>query len=242
MRPLRASGGGFGFPSVRSIATRLAIGLVALSLVAAVLLRSAGFSLYLIPGDVFRGLAVWQPITFLLLETTPLGVIFGALILWSIGGALESSWGSRRLLAFTVGITLVSGLLTLALAAAVPGLQMQLYAGGMVMSSAVWVAYGLAIGRGQVSFWGLPVTGHVFAGIAVLFVALNAAMGGGAAVIPEVFGLAMTFGYMKLGSPRFLWLKFQSWRLGRQLKSRSKHLRVIDDGRNMPRDSDRYLH
>ena len=40
------------------------------------------------------------------------GVIFGALILWSIGGALEQTWGPRKLLIFSLGVTTLAALLT----------------------------------------------------------------------------------------------------------------------------------
>ncbi len=43
------------------------------------------------------------------------------------------------------------------------------------MGRALWVAYGLSFGRRQTNFWGLPVSGNVFALIGVGFVFLNGA-------------------------------------------------------------------
>jgi len=238
MRPLRVP----GFPAIRSAGAFLAVGLVAGSVLYAMTQRSIGEWLILEPGLVFRSFALWQPFTYVFVETSPMGVIFGALIAWSIGGALEQTWGARRMVAFALGVTVLSALLTLALAYPVGGLWAKAFAGGTVMTSALWVAYGLSFGSRQTNFWGMPVTGNVLALIGVGFVFLNGAFGSWLAIIPEVFGLGLTFIYVKVGTPRLLWLRISSWRLQRQLKSRSKHLTLISDERNTPRDSDRYLH
>jgi hypothetical protein len=45
-----------------------------------------------------------------------------------------------------------------------------------------------------------------------------------------------------VGSPRFLWLRFTSWRLQHQLRGRAKHLKVVSRDRNIGGGSDNYLH
>jgi hypothetical protein len=94
MRPMRSfgGGGGFGFSGVESMAARLAIGLVAGSVLALVV-RPLGALLVLTPRAVFPGLMLWQPFTYAFVELSPLGIIFGAFLLYSIGGSLEMSWG-----------------------------------------------------------------------------------------------------------------------------------------------------
>jgi membrane associated rhomboid family serine protease len=232
----------FGFPPVRTAAARLAIAIVASSILAALLEQATGLSLRLIPEMVLRGW-VWQPLTYIPVEFSPGGIIFGALIVWSFGGSLESTWGSRRLLLFSLGVTFVAGLLTLALSLAVPSLRGVGYAGGGVMAGIIWVGYGLSFGRMQTNFWGMPVTGNLLALMGVGFVVLNAVFGGWRAVVPEAFGLLLTFLYLRVGTPRLLWLRIQSWRLRRQLKGRSRHLTVVKgEGERPPSGSDRYLH
>lgn len=240
MRPM-SSRGRFGMPPIRSVAAKLAIALVMGSIVAGLLERTTGLMLYLVPGQVFGG-AVWQPFTWLLLENDPLGILFGALIIWSIGGALEQTWGARRLLWVTFTITFTSGVLTLLLSLLIPVMQVGLFAGGMVVTGSLWVGYGLLFGKTPMNFWGIPVTGNTLAAIGVLFVVINAVFGSPLLVIPEVMGILMVAAYVKLGSPRVFLLRYQSWRLQRQLKQRGKHLRVIGGDRNMPGGSDRYLH
>ncbi len=235
-RPMRSfGGGGFGFAGMESMAARLALGLVVGS-VLALLARPLGSLLVLWPSQVFFGLQLWQPFTYAFIELSPLGIIFGALILYSIGGGLEMSWGSRRLLWVVYGGTVLAGLLT-ALLGTLLKLNMS-YTGGFVMGTLAWVAYGLSIGRGQTNFWGIPVTGNVFAAIGAGFVVLNALAAGWLSQLPELLALGIAFLYVRGGSPRRLWLRFQHWRLQRQLHGRSRHLRVLSSDRP---DSDRYL-
>ena len=110
------------------------------------------------------------------------------------------------------------------------------------MGSALWVAYGLSFAGAEVNFWGIPLTGNSFALVGVGFVVLQAAFSSWVSVVPDAFALALTFGYMRGGSPHVLVLRFQHWRLQRQLKGRAKHLKLVAKDRNMPRDSDRFLH
>jgi hypothetical protein len=116
------------------------------------------------------------------------------------------------------------------------------YTGAEVMVTAIWVAYGLSFGSRQTNFWGLPVTGYTFALIGVGFIVLSGVYYGWSGVIPEIIGVALTFAYLRFKRPRDLLLRFQSWRLQRQLRGRAKHLHLITKDRNTPTDSDRYLH
>lgn len=236
MRPMRSmGGGGFGFAGVESMAARLAIGLVGVSVLSLVG-GTLGELLLLSPQGVLTRLWLWQPFTYGFVGRGALGIIFGAIILYSIGGSLEQVWGPRRLLWVLWGGTVLAGILTslLALVVALPSG----YPGGYVMGTIAWVCYGLFIGRGQANFWGIPVTGNVLALIGAGFVVLNGLTSHWSIVVPELFGLGIAFVYMRGGSPRHLWLRLQHWRLQRQLRGRSKHLRVISSERP---DSDRFL-
>ncbi|MFT3714337.1 MAG: rhomboid family intramembrane serine protease [Archangium sp.] len=231
----------FRMPEIRSAAGALAIVLIAVSVLGA-LFKPFLVLTALVPEAVIHGF-VWQLLTYAFVENSPTGVIFGALITWSIGGALEMMWGRRRMLFFTAGVVVLAAIFTVALALLVPALVREWYPGGTVMTGALWVAYGLQIGRGPANFWGLPTTGNVLALIGVGFVFLNGAFAGISTVIPSAFALLFTFLYTRGFRPSELWTRFQTWRLQRSLDKRSAHLRTIDGGRsNMGRDSDKYLH
>lgn len=62
----------------------------------------------LTPANVFH--TPWTLITYPLINTDPLGLIFGLLWLWFIGGTLERSWGSWAYFLFTFVVTLITGL------------------------------------------------------------------------------------------------------------------------------------
>ena len=238
MRPMRSGGfGGFGGGTgLETMAAKLAVALVAGSLLFA--LTGGGRILLLAPQEVVYGLRLWQPLTYAFVETSPLGVIFGALITWSIGGALEMSLGSRRLLSLALGCTVGAGLLTVVLALLWPVLMGGAFAGGTVMTSILWVAYGLSIGRAPTNFWGIGLTGNMFAALGLGFILLSAAFGSFLSVLPDLFGIALAFLYVRGGSPRTLWLRYNHKRLQRRLSARPKHLRVVN--RNKP-DRDQYL-
>jgi membrane associated rhomboid family serine protease len=238
MRPVRGrfGGGGFGLPSVQSMSAKLALGLVAGS-VLALAVPGLRLVLQLVPAHVLRSFYVWQPLTYAFVEDDPLGIIFGGIMVWTIGGWLESVWGARRLLLVSLGGTALAGLLTVLVGLVVPLVAGIPYSGGWVMVSILWVANGLLIGRGQSNFWGLPVTGNMLAIIGAGFVVLRALQAGWVTQIPHLFGLVIAYFYAKGGSPRGLWLHFNHWRLQRQLRSRSRNLRVI----NSERPDDRFL-
>lgn len=242
MRPMRSRwGGGFGgFPGMESMSARLAIGLVAGSVLFLLTRNTGGLLLLLTPGKL--GSFLWQPLTYAFIETSPLGIMFGAIIIWSIGGWLEGVWGSRRMLLVALGCAALAGLLTAVVG--VLGVPVApAYAGGTVMATVLWVAYGLTIGRGQTNFWGIPLSGNAFAGIGAGFVALSVLTSGDNVFegilyqLPEVLGLLLVFVYMKGASPRRLWLQIQHWRLQRQVRNRSRNLRVVSSDR----PDDRYL-
>jgi membrane associated rhomboid family serine protease len=220
---------------MESMAARLAAALVVGSVIFALTSQGVGQYLLLSPARVFLGLQLWQPLTYGFIAEGPIGVIFGALILYSIGGQMETVWGPRRLLLVAVGGAALAGVLTALLGLVVP--LPAFYSGRFVMGTILWVCYGLYIGRGQANFWGMPMTGNALAGIGAGFVVLYTLFYGWKTQLPELFGLGLSFAYMRGGSPRTLWLRLQHWRLQRQLRGRSRHLRVISH----ERPDDRYL-
>lgn len=240
MRPRRSFGS--NLPGIRSAAARLALAVVAGSAAEALLRRSYAPVLALSPADVVGRLWLWQPLTYAFVETSAVSVVFGALVLWQAGGALEQSWGSRRLVAFAIGTTVLAGLLTVGMSFVFRTLGLLSFGGGWVMSLAVWVAFGLSLGRAGTNFWGIPVSGNVLALIGIGFVFLQGAFDGWLVVVPAGLAILLTAGYVRLGGPEMWWLRLQSWRLHRRLRGRSKHLKVVAPDRNTPGSSDRYLH
>jgi membrane associated rhomboid family serine protease len=229
-------------PEVRSAAAALSIAVIVASVLVAIV-KPLGPFVLLVPDLVHGSFFFWQLLSYAFVEVSPLGVIFGALILWSIGGAVEAMWGRRRFLLFTFGVTALAGAATVLLSLVLPRLVAGAYPGGSVMTGSLWVAYGLQLGSARTNFWGFPLTGNVLALIGAGFVFLNGAFGGLALIIPSAFALLFTFLSMRGAQPGQLWLRFRSWQLERDLKKRAAKLRSIDGGRrNIGGDSDKYLH
>lgn len=233
-------------PEVRNAATALALISVVTSIVWWVLATQGVVDLYLTPGAVLHGFALWQPFTWLPVSTDTGSVLFSALILWSTGGSVERRWGRKRFLRLALGTTFVAGLITVAISLLVPGMQRIPYTGGTVMSSLVWVSWGLIIWDEQTNIFGFPLSGRTFAMIGVLIPVLNGVFSrlGPLTMIPDYLAILMAFAMIRFGlAPSDLWLRLQSARLQRDLKKRSSRLSVITGGeRNMPKDSDKYLH
>ena len=241
MRPMRSSGGRGGLPGLETMSSKLALGLVAGSVMFLLTRNAQGTLLLLVPG--FIGSFLWQPFTYAFIEVNPISIIFGGIIVWSIGGFLESIWGPKRLLLVALGSTALAGLLTALLGMVVPVMRQVPYTGGTVMTTLLWVAYGLTIGRGQTSFWGMPLSGNALAGIGAGFVVLSVLTTGAGPVqglllnLPDVFVLCLAFAYVRGASPKRLWMQLQHWRLQRQVRARARNLRVVTP----ERPDDRYL-
>lgn len=223
------------------MSTALAVVIIVSSVVWKVL-GSNGIDLYLVPGAVWRG-AVWQLVTWVPAAAPSVGsVLFSAFLVWNTGSGLEALWGRARYLRFLLVTTLTSGLLTTLLALILPvgGIS---YSGAEILSAIAWVGYGCALWRSQLNIFGYPVTGKTFALIGLGIASLNAVFTHPLLLVPEFFALGLTFAYARFQLPGSLLERFGSWRLERELRSRSSHLRSIDGGkRNSGSGSDKYLH
>lgn len=90
----------------------------ALFLIETIVSRSAGISLSQIIGLSASGVTsglVYQFLTYPLIETQLLAVIFNGLLLWFLGSELEAGWGQKRYLQFLVAATVVAGLVYIAI-------------------------------------------------------------------------------------------------------------------------------
>jgi Eukaryotic integral membrane protein (DUF1751) len=227
-------------PSFRSAATSLAVAVIVASIVNVAFSRFVEVSLALNGAAVLLG-GLWMPLTWLLVELSPQGVIFSALAIWSVGGALESQWGRAGMWRYALGVTFASGLLTVALSLASREVALHVFGGGTVMATALWVTYGLRIGNRPANFFGLPMSGYALAGLGGGMTLLSAIFYGPAIVAPSLIALVLVLLMWKFGTPSDLLTRFGSWRLSRRLKRRSRHLSSISSGSGDARGSDKFL-
>jgi membrane associated rhomboid family serine protease len=230
--------------SFHNAAHRLAIAMIVMSIINGLL---GGLALLFIPVAIISHFEVWRPFTSLLVAVHPMEIIFGALIIYSIGGSLEDSWGKKRFLRVALGIPLLAEALTLAFFILFPSVYPIGYHGASMVISTIWIAYGLrAAFSGQLlNFWGSPLKGETFALIGLGFVVLSAVFSGPLVVLPDLIAAGLTYLYMyKRGllnlseGRRRIELAYYNWKLKR-LKSKSG-LRIVKGSKDDSDPSTRY--
>src|SRR3990170_8385570 len=76
--------------------------LVVVSLTGALVPNLTNLAIF-VPALVTRG-ELWRLVTWPFVETHPLSLVFGALILWWLGRDLALAWGERRFLVLFLGL------------------------------------------------------------------------------------------------------------------------------------------
>jgi hypothetical protein len=233
----------FGWLTVRGGAGVMAVLAVVGTLVLGLARDFTTDHLLLTPALVLRHLELWQVVTWLFVPLpSPMSVIFGVLLLISLGSELEGQWGTARLWRVVLGIGVGAGALTVLLSLLIPGLGLRGFTGLQTTTLVLWVAYGLGFRRSTIRFWSLPVTGYTFAAIGLAFSLLSGLFGSWLAIVPDLLAAALTFLVVHEAFPGGLWTRFRSWQLERDLRKRSAHLKSLDGGRASGRGSDRFLH
>lgn len=227
----------FGLPpfSSHNTAHILTVCVIAASIIQAIMMQSGFPLLYFIPLRVLSSLEIWRPFTSLFVAANGLEIIFGALIIYSIGGMLESRWGRQRFLLVALGIPLAAQFITLLLAFLFPTyLYLEMYASASSILTALWITYGLVawFSRSQIGFWGTPLNGNTFALIGLGFVIIGAAFNGLRSVLPELMTAGLSYAYMyraymyggKNDFIRRIELKYYNWKLSRLKNKRGLHV------------------
>jgi membrane associated rhomboid family serine protease len=140
----------------------------------------------LAPQAVWGG-EVWRLATWVLVETEPLNLLFGGLVLFWFGRDLVEAWGERRFLATYFGIAAAAGALTCLAALAWPALQTYRFTGFWAAVDALIVAWALIHPFRQILlFFALPVSGKTLLWITVGGTVLFALFAGVAAFVPHL--------------------------------------------------------
>lgn len=191
------------------------------------------------PRDVIEQFKLWQLVTpTFLVPLSPLSLIFGIIIVLQTGSWLEDQWGRRKLWIFVLGVNALANLATVLVGLVSPSVSAMIFFGGYTTIGAMWIAQGLIVGPGRLNWFGFPVSGYAFAVIGAAFTLLSAITGAWFAVVPQLFGIAITVAWVQGYTPSQLWLRFRSRQLERDLRKRASHLSIIDGKKN---DRDQYL-
>jgi len=178
-------------------------------LIAAVILMSAFGSLLgrlgipllrlsvLVVDQVWSG-EVWRLVTWAPLELSPLGLVFGCLLLYFIGPDLLRRWGTRRFFVNFFGGAAVVGAVTCVIGryvwsdvAAVPHLGLWPMQEAMIIA---WAA--LFSDRQILLFFALPVAGRNLIALTVAITVVMAAMSSFAVFVPHFVAEFLALLYM----------------------------------------------
>jgi membrane associated rhomboid family serine protease len=188
-------------------------GLVAAVVVASTagaLARPVRDATFFSPALVWSG-EVWRLLSYPFLESDPLALVFGGLMLWMFGRDLAVAWGERRLLQAFLGIAAGAAAATSLLALAWPRLQLIGVAGPWTVIDALVVAWALSFPDRQLLFmFALPVNGRALLWLTVGGTALYAVFSGVAPYVPHL--LAEGLVVMWLRGPRLRLPRLRRWR------------------------------
>jgi membrane associated rhomboid family serine protease len=241
--PPRGGGGGSGSYRVLGVVIARPIAW----LIATVLFMSAVGSLLerlgvpllrysvLIVGDVWRG-EVWRIVTWAPIELSPLGLVFGCLLLFFIAPDLLSRWGTRRFFTAFFGGAALVGALTCVIGRFVWTDVAQVpHMGLWPMEEAMIIAWAMLYPDRQILlFFALPVAGRNLIGLTIAITVVMAAMSGFHRFIPHFVAELSALVYMGV-IPVRLWIARArlAW-FQRRYQQRTAKLTRIDRDRNEP--------
>jgi membrane associated rhomboid family serine protease len=188
-------------------------GLVAAVVVASIagaLARPVRDATFFSPALVWRG-EVWRLLSYPFLESDPLALVFGGLMLWMFGRDLAVAWGGWRLLQAFLGLAAGAAAATCLLALAWPRLELIGVAGPWAVIDALVVAWALRFPDRQLLFmFALPVNGRALLWLTVGGTALYAVFSGVAPYVPHL--LAEGLVVLWLRRPRLRLPRLRRWR------------------------------
>ena len=204
----------------------LIIALLAGSILGAVN-RSLAGALALVPAAVLN-LEVWRLFTWVFIETDPLSLVFGGLMLYWFGRDLAWAWGPQRFLATYFGLAVAAAAITTGLALFVPRLAMGGWLGAWPVLSALVIAWaGIYPDRQILFMFALPIAGRTLLWITLGGTVLYAIFGSIERYVPHLVAQGLMLLTLR-GLPfRGAWQTLRVREMERRARKRSAHLKVV---------------
>ena len=183
----------------------------------------------LAPAYVWRG-EIWRLVTWPFIETDPLSLIFGAMMLYMFGRDLCYAWGPRRFITTFFGIAIASAALTCILGrVAWPALEQRGWLSAWPIIDALVVAWAMIFPEKQILLmFALPVSGRALLAITVggtlLWAIFNHDFAG---FVPHLLAQALMVVFLRGYSPRGFWQTLRIKAYERRARRRASHLKVI---------------
>ncbi len=184
--------------------------------------------LLLQPDAVAHG-EVWRLLTWSFFELSPLGLIFGCLLILMFGRDLSDVWGARRFLgAYFLLSVLTAGVTTLLGISFGGGLRQAVYFTVWPVVEALIIAWAtLFPTRQMLIYFVLPLGGRNLILFTMGTTLVFALLSGFIAFIPHFIAQGLMLAYMREPAIGRLWQKLTLGMRGGQ-KKRPSHLRAVD--------------
>jgi membrane associated rhomboid family serine protease len=179
--------------------------------------------------DVWSG-QVWRLVTWAPLDLSPLGLLFGCLLLYFVGPDLLRRWGTRRFLVNFFGTAAVVGAVTCVIGryvwpavAAIPHLGLWPVEEAMIIA---WAA--LFRDRQILLFFALPVAGRNLIALTIAITGVMAALAGFPMFVPHFVAELLALLYMDVIPARSWSTRARLAWFQRGYKRRTAKLTAID--------------
>ncbi|HSO38955.1 MAG TPA: rhomboid family intramembrane serine protease [Labilithrix sp.] len=176
----------------------------------------------LVPERVLHG-EIWRLLTWSLLETNPIGLLFTCLFLYWFGRDLAKEWGSRRFFLVYFGIALLASSGTCMLALLDGNLRGQHYLGSLALAEAMTVAWGLWFPHRIIRiYFVIPIKGIVLAWGTVALTVAYAVYYGWEHLLPNLLAEGSMLAWLYRAPAVARW---RTWQRARVLGERQRQVR-----------------
>jgi membrane associated rhomboid family serine protease len=171
---------------------------------------------------------VWRLVTWPFFQDDPLTLLFGGLALWQTAQQLSYSWSERRFVVRFFGYVVGAGIGATLLAYVWESASAITHIGMWPVAMAFIVAWAMLFPDRQVSFWGvLPLTGRSLALLMAFATLLYAFARGFASFTPHLVAMGIAWLQARGFGGRRLGWQARQWWAEREMRRRSKHLKVV---------------
>jgi membrane associated rhomboid family serine protease len=151
-------------------------------------------SLVLNPSEVIYSFHYWRLLSYALVHdiSSPMHLIFNALMLYMFGTPLEERWGERRFFIFVSICVLLGGIFVLI--AYLLALQSAVVVGFSAATMGLTIAWGLTFSKSTILLFGLlPLNGHQLVGLSVMLELIYALSANSISSAAHFGGIAAAF-------------------------------------------------
>lgn len=179
---------------------------------------------------------VWRLVTWAPLELSPLGLLFGCLLLYFIGPDLLRRWGTRRFFVNFFGGAVLVGAVTCLIGRYVwSDVALVPHMGLWPMEEAMIIAWAALFRDRQILlFFALPVAGRNLIGLTIAITVVMAALGGFHQFVPHFVAELAALAYMDVISVRSWTARARLAWFQRRYRQRTARLTRIDRDEDEP--------